>query len=177
MPCKDRSKYQSEEYKAYIKEYNKLWYERNKAKRLAQNYERKIKMAELLQENKSNLHCADCGETHPAVLYFHHRNPEEKEFNVADFVRLGKSPEALMKEISKCIVLCANCHAKRHYKHNGEPEYDLGASGQFSEAERLVQPTVAEQAAWDVVFGNSGSVDEEYAAYQEYYGVDPRNRK
>lgn len=73
MPWKDKSKYQSKEYKAYIKEYNKLWYQQNKAKLLAQNYERKAKMAELLREIKSNLHCVDCGETHPAVLHFHHR--------------------------------------------------------------------------------------------------------
>lgn len=127
MPWKDKSKYQSKEYKAYIKEYNKLWYQRNKAKLLAQNYEKKAKMAEFLQEIKSSLHCADCGESHPAVLHFHHNNPEEKEFNIADSVRLGKSPENIMKEISKCIVLCANCHAKGHYNHTNQPGYDLEA--------------------------------------------------
>ncbi len=29
---------------------------------------------------------------------------------------------------------------------------------------------------YDLMFGASGSVEQEYRSYQEYYGVDPRNR-
>ena len=36
-------------------------------------------------------------------------------FNVADAVRNGLSLDIIKKEIKKCSVLCANCHAIRHF--------------------------------------------------------------
>jgi hypothetical protein len=115
MPWKDKSKYKTDRYKQYRNDYNRNWYTRHKREVVARNTKRKLKMREIYQQVREGLLCADCGETHPATLHFHHRNPQEKEFSIADFVRKGKSPEALLKEIGKCIVLCANCHAKRHY--------------------------------------------------------------
>jgi hypothetical protein len=41
----------------------------------------------------------------------------------------------------------------------------------------LITPTEDEEAAYAAVFGESGDVDEEYRAYQSYYGVDPKNRE
>lgn len=52
--------------------------------------------------------CADCGETDPVVLVFHHRDPTTKKFTA------GKSIPKLMAEIAKCDVVCANCHMRRH---------------------------------------------------------------
>jgi predicted Zn-ribbon and HTH transcriptional regulator len=45
------------------------------------------------------------------ALEFHHRNPEEKVFGVAErgFTR---SIAELRTEASKCALLCANCHAE-----------------------------------------------------------------
>jgi hypothetical protein len=119
LPWKDKERYKTERYKQYLSEYNKGWYQKHKAKLLAYNYERNARMYEVYQQIKATLRCADCGENHPATLHFHHRNPKEKEFNIADFVRSGKSVEALEKEMSKCIVLCANCHAKQEIKIGG----------------------------------------------------------
>ncbi len=177
MPWKDKDKYKSERYREYIRQYNKGWYQRHKAHRLAQNYERKARMYELYQQIKAELRCADCGETHPATLHFHHRNPKEKEFNIADFVRSGKSVEALYKEMEKCTVLCANCHAKRHYEQSKRAVESMGVSGQLAEFTALIRPTEEEEFAYHAVFGESGDPEQEYREYQSYFGVDPKNRK
>ena len=177
MPWKDKEKYKTERYRAYLTEYNKGWYQKHKAKRLASNYERKARMYELYQKIKAELRCADCGETHPATLHFHHRDPREKEFNIADFVRSGKSIEALHREMEKCTVLCANCHAKRHYEQSKRAVESLGVSGQLAEFKALISATEEEEFAYRAVFGDSGNVEQEYRDYQDYYGVDPRKRK
>jgi len=57
--------------------------------------------------------CKVCGETHPACLDFHHREPSEKEGHIGEFRRFGI--KRLLAEIAKCDVLCANCHRKFHH--------------------------------------------------------------
>jgi len=68
-----------------------------------------------LDEYKSTHPCKDCGETHPACLDFHHRNPNEKELTLSLAVARA-SLERIQKEVAKCDFLCANCHRKHHYK-------------------------------------------------------------
>lgn len=58
--------------------------------------------------------CAICGEKDPACLSFHHINGFKKEENVSKLCRKGI--RAVKHELSKCQVLCLNCHAKLHYK-------------------------------------------------------------
>jgi hypothetical protein len=56
--------------------------------------------------------CARCkGSFHRAVFDFHHRG-EKQDSPSAMF--LNSSVEALAKELSKCILLCANCHRLEH---------------------------------------------------------------
>ena len=58
--------------------------------------------------------CSDCGYSgHPAVFDFHHKNPEEKDFNVSK-VRALKWGSHVETELDKCVLLCANCHRLRH---------------------------------------------------------------
>ena len=53
--------------------------------------------------------CELCGyNTHPAALTFDHIDPSTKVFNVSDYGQ--RSWEAVIREIAKCRVLCANCH-------------------------------------------------------------------
>jgi len=53
--------------------------------------------------------CELCGyNEHPAALTFDHIDPSTKIFNVSDYGQ--RSWEAIIKEIAKCRVLCANCH-------------------------------------------------------------------
>tara|TARA_Y100000310_G_scaffold56232_1_gene51557 strand:+ start:9789 stop:10259 length:471 start_codon:yes stop_codon:yes gene_type:complete len=52
-----------------------------------------------------------------ASLEFHHRDPEEKEFNL-NAGGLLKPWNRVLKEADKCDLLCANCHAELHYNIN-----------------------------------------------------------
>lgn len=56
--------------------------------------------------------CVDCGESNPAVLRFHHRDPSTKLFEVA--ARWTTTLEVLEAEVAKCDLLCSNCHLIRH---------------------------------------------------------------
>ena len=66
-------------------------------------------MVKKLKQKKT---CKQCGNNDHRVLEFHHLS--DKEFNVGEGIKFSK--ERLLKEIAKCEVLCANCHAKEHYK-------------------------------------------------------------
>lgn len=58
--------------------------------------------------------CVYCGESDPCCLDFHHIDPEEKLGAVADMAS-GRYPvEVVLREVDKCVVLCANCHRKLH---------------------------------------------------------------
>lgn len=62
--------------------------------------------------------CFRCPEEHPACLQFHHRDPTTKLFNIT--TKILATPKkypwetAILPEIEKCDLLCANCHAKSH---------------------------------------------------------------
>ncbi len=55
-----------------------------------------------------------CGESHPAALQFHHRDPTTKLFTIGNAYSRYKSDEELENEIAKCDVLCGNCHRILH---------------------------------------------------------------
>lgn len=65
---------------------------------------------------KSTQKCAKCGESHPAVLHFHHIDPSTKKYNVSHLVQLKSCTiKKLKEELANCMVLCHNCHSKYHY--------------------------------------------------------------
>jgi 5-methylcytosine-specific restriction endonuclease McrA len=56
--------------------------------------------------------CQLCGyDEFPGALQFHHLEPSKKSFGLA-MRGLTRSIEELRNEAAKCILLCANCHAK-----------------------------------------------------------------
>lgn len=57
--------------------------------------------------------CQICGEDEPCCLVFHYVNPDDKEYTVSTMFR-RYSIEKIINEISKCAILCANCHRKYH---------------------------------------------------------------
>lgn len=48
-------------------------------------------------------------------LEFHHINPENKKFGLGITTFSHKTMKALQNEVSKCILLCANCHREHHF--------------------------------------------------------------
>lgn len=67
-----------------------------------------------LREYKSKLFCESCKINDPVVLTFHHKNNEDKRNAVSHMAYNGSSVSALLNEIAKCDVLCANCHRVTH---------------------------------------------------------------
>ena len=63
-------------------------------------------------ELKKTMKCEICGESDYICLDFHHKNPKDKDITVARIFNNRK--DKILKEISKCQVLCANCHRKVH---------------------------------------------------------------
>ena len=58
--------------------------------------------------------CFDCKASyHYSVFDFHHLDQTTKEFEW-EKVRL-LSEERRQQELSKCVMLCSNCHRIRHY--------------------------------------------------------------
>jgi transposase-like protein len=59
--------------------------------------------------------CQDCGYDDLASLgafEFHHLEPEHKDFNLSHVK--NRNFASVMTELDKCVLLCANCHVKRH---------------------------------------------------------------
>jgi hypothetical protein len=112
MPCKTVEE---------IRAYNRAYYQRNRQRILQQQAEKNrrfaVKRRQWLADYKSGLSCARCGESHPATLTFHHRDPSEKSFEIGNMLVVKAGLKRLLAEINKCEVLCANCHAKEHWSH------------------------------------------------------------
>lgn len=60
--------------------------------------------------------CVHCGEADPVVLDFHHRDASQKKFQLIGSLCYSRSREAILSEVAKCDVLCANCHRREEHK-------------------------------------------------------------
>jgi hypothetical protein len=71
--------------------------------------ERKVAIQDLKRKP-----CMDCGiEYHPVCMQFDHRESDKKFKNLSKMTNY--SWDRIMEEISKCDLVCANCHALRTY--------------------------------------------------------------
>lgn len=108
-------------------EYNKQHYERNKVTYIARATARKERVTaelnQLLWEYLLNHPCVDCGEMDPVVLEFDHI--ADKKAAVAQLVASGYSWCAILQEIAKCEVRCANCHRRITAKRGSWIRYRL----------------------------------------------------
>ena len=99
------------------KQYKFEWHQKNKERRNFKLAEKRQERREVFYNYKKTLKCEYCGFSHPAALDFHHRNPKEKEFAIANQVPY-KPLEFILKEIEKCVVLCSNYHRIEHHDIN-----------------------------------------------------------
>lgn len=72
--------------------------------------------------------CADCQQSFPACVYdFHHLDPSQKDLSVSR-IRRKCDIDKFWQEVSKCVLLCSNCHRLRHFAVENDTE-----DGIFSE--------------------------------------------
>lgn len=111
MPYKNKEKQ---------KECRRKFYLNHKTQEKARSAKARDKQKALLREFvdlvKSISECK-CGQNHIATLHFHHRDPSKKEDTIGRIVNKGCSLKTLIKEMNKCDILCANCHAIYHYEN------------------------------------------------------------
>ena len=102
----------------YQREYQKKWYWQHKERLLEKRKQHDEELRQWLRQYKNRLGCAECGENHPACLHFHHINREEKSFTIGTVVGRWRyvTLEKLQEEMSKCTILCGNCHAILHWR-------------------------------------------------------------
>ena len=106
-------------------EHKKVW-NRNRARR----------NTALIARWKKIKGCASCGfKEHHAALVLDHIDPSTKDRNkrTKSYNPLWKK-DRIKKELTKCQVLCANCHHVRtyeeeHFKHDRLCGVDLGSTG------------------------------------------------
>ena len=143
MPHKDRQKmleYNRQYYKNNIEKERlrkRKWYEENveksrlKCKKYREeNYvEINEKRRKKIRERKDKLvqskggRCEHCQQSfsHPHVYDFHHKDPTTKEFSIGYALTRTNIPiEDLLKEVDKCLMLCANCHRIEHVRLRGD---------------------------------------------------------
>ncbi|MGC2234561.1 MAG: hypothetical protein WA584_00180 [Pyrinomonadaceae bacterium] len=108
-----------------VRAYNREYYQRNRAHLLDKQREKNRRFAESrrrwIVDYKKTLECVRCGENHSATLTFH-KDRSDKSFEIGNAIRFGVSLKRLIAEIKKCEVLCANCHAKEHWRNLNKPE-------------------------------------------------------
>jgi hypothetical protein len=102
--------------KEWQKSYQKQRYEKDKAYRRERNEINVAKKREWFTNLVSQLSCEECGFSHPGALDFHHIDPTLKDRAISQMVYHKCSESKILKEISKCKVLCANCHRILHWK-------------------------------------------------------------
>lgn len=96
--------------------YHDKHYLNNKSDYLNRNKDNKLLIKQFIIEFKKDKSCIKCGESHPACLQFHHRDKNNKKFEISH--SHSYTITTILKEIEKCDILCANCHFKLHYNEN-----------------------------------------------------------
>ena len=99
--------------------YNKYYKKENKGTKkgnIPYDYyrNRRFEIKKFLVDYKGGK-CEICGYSKSLrALQFHHTNPEEKDFNVGGVIKID---DDVIKELEKCILVCANCHSEIHDKN------------------------------------------------------------
>ena len=118
MPRKDPL-----ERREYNREYQRIWYARNKQLQIARVHvsraKRRDRLGQWINTFKARP-CADCGgEFPPYLMDFDHVNGDKLD-DICGMRTRTVSREAIAAEIAKCEVVCANCHrARTHARRLG----------------------------------------------------------
>lgn len=94
------------------------FYKDNKKRIIALKKKRRLEKLVWYFSLKQNP-CVDCGVMfHPTAMQWDHRDKLDKILDVSAMLNLGKSKKLILKEIEKCDLRCANCHAVKSWKES-----------------------------------------------------------
>jgi hypothetical protein len=99
---------------AHTAAYRERHGERYKEMKAVHARDARTRAREFVVNLKSTTPCADCGQMfphNPERMDFDHLS--DKETTIAKLVASGAAPRRLMVEISKCEIVCGNCHRTR----------------------------------------------------------------
>ncbi len=94
--------------------------EQQKERRANTLRKRREEIKKIYFNYKKDLKCKICDFKDYRALEFHHRDPSTKEYSISYMVTQAFTWETILKEISKCDVLCSNCHAILHFNEREE---------------------------------------------------------
>jgi hypothetical protein len=80
---------------------------------------RSNELKKYVADYKASNPCVDCGRQDIRGLHFDHIR-SKKLFDVSEGIKSGIPLIKLQKEIGKCVVRCAYCHAVRTSKKNND---------------------------------------------------------
>jgi hypothetical protein len=102
--------------------YQKEWYQKNKAKHKQAVQIRKKQIAQKhinwIWELKLRAVCMDCGYNNPNAFQFDHVTGNKRD-SISRLLRGGYSDAIIQEELDKCEIVCANCHIIRTAKRGG----------------------------------------------------------
>jgi len=96
-----------------MSKYNKKHYLKYKKAHVANTGKNRMNMRLTVWVIKENTPCVDCGRKYPHYMtHYDHLDASRKTKEVSAMIN-SASKENTFKEISKCELVCANCHAAR----------------------------------------------------------------
>lgn len=96
------------------REYSRQHYRQNKKRYFERNKINKQKLKKYVDGIKEKNPCVDCGKKYPYyVMDFDHLR--DKKGIIMQFIRANNRAN-LENEISKCEIVCSNCHRERSHQ-------------------------------------------------------------
>ncbi len=111
LPCEQIKYRKHVSYKDKSKHltYSKEHYWANKESYQVRNKAQRERTAIIIEEAKQS-GCALCNEKDSSCLDFHHLGDKDRTISQMR----GMNDDRVKAEISKCVILCSNCHRKLH---------------------------------------------------------------
>ena len=104
-----------------VNTYRRNWYHGKNNKKIKvkilENRKTRVSLKrEWINKHKEKHGCIKCGFSNPLCLDFHHIDQNSKYMSISKMSHLTFSNKKILKEIGKCVILCANCHRLEHRK-------------------------------------------------------------
>ena len=85
------------------KEYQRVWFQKNKEKHQQQAQDRRNLRKRFIQKYKTEHPCEICGENTWQCLDFHHKNPKEKIKSISIMCNFGYTISILKKKLKNVL--------------------------------------------------------------------------